>query len=101
MKQLSEVLGFNKKCLTDPNALPKDHQYDRSTWWNSISNEPDSSKNSIVSIHNPTLRLLAKWLSIVVHPRSDLRLYSSPELKCLFAMSHKIRFSPIMSMLAY
>ncbi|RLN15788.1 hypothetical protein C2845_PM02G16200 [Panicum miliaceum] len=100
--QLSEALGFHKTCLLDPNALIKDHQYDRSTWWNSISDEPVSSKNSIVSIHNPTLRLLAKWLSMVVHPRSDLRLYSSPELQCLLAMAHKIRFSPaVMSMLAH
>jgi hypothetical protein len=68
VKQLSEALGFHKKCLLDPNALAKDHQYDRSTWWNSISDEPVSSKNSIVSIHNPTLRLLEKWLSMIVHP---------------------------------
>jgi len=38
------------------------------------------SKNSIVSIHNPTLRFLAKWLAMVVHSRTDLRLCSLPEL---------------------
>jgi hypothetical protein len=80
LKELSVALDFNEKRLLDPNALSKDHQYDRTTWWNSISEEPVSSKNSIVSIHNPTLRLLTKWLCMVVHPHSNLCLCSSPEL---------------------
>jgi hypothetical protein len=100
-KELSVALGFSKKCLLDPNALIKDYQYDRTTWWNEISEEPLSSKNSIVSIHNPTLRLLAKWLYIVVHTHSDLCLSSLPEMQCLFAMAKKIKFSSIMSMLAH
>jgi hypothetical protein len=91
LKELSVALGFNKKCLLDPNALTKDHQYDCTTWWNSISKEPVSCKNSIVSIHNPTLRLLAKWLCMVVRPCSELCLCSSPKLQCLFAMAHKVR----------
>jgi len=60
-----------------------------------------SSKNNIVSIHNPTLRFLAKWLTMVVHPRADLRLYSLPELQCMYAMANKICFSPVRSMLAH
>ncbi|RLM78880.1 hypothetical protein C2845_PM12G14540 [Panicum miliaceum] len=54
-KELSVALGFSKKCLLDPNPLVKDYQYDRTTWWNEILEEP-----VIVSIYNPTLRLLAK-----------------------------------------
>ena len=60
-----------------------------------------SSKNNIVSIHNPTLRFLAKWLAMVVHPRTDLRLCSLPELQCLYAIANKIRFSPVRNMLAH
>jgi hypothetical protein len=100
-KELSVALGFSKKWLLDPNALIKDYQYDRTTWWNKISEEPVRNKNSIVSIHNPTLRLLAIWLCMVVHPHSDLRLCSLPELRYLFAMDRKIKFSPFMSMLAH
>jgi hypothetical protein len=59
-KDLSVALGFHKKCLLDPNVLIEYNQYDSTTWWNSISKEPVSSNISIVSIHNPTLRLLAK-----------------------------------------
>ena len=62
-KDFSNALGFSEKCILEVNALTK---YDRSAWWNEISDEPVSSKNSIVSIHNPTLRVLAKYLAMVV-----------------------------------
>ena len=62
-KDFSNALGFSKKCILEVNALT---DYDRSAWWNEISAEPVSSKNSIVSIHNPTLRVLAKYLAMVV-----------------------------------
>jgi hypothetical protein len=79
-RELSIALDFSKKCLLDPNALIKDYQYDRTTWWNEIFEKPISSKNSIVSIHNPTLRLLAKWLCMVV-PRA-LTCASTVSLSC-------------------
>ena len=80
LKDSSVALGFHKRCILDPNELAKKHHYDRNSWWSAISNEPVNSKNSIVSIHNPTLMFLAKWLAMVVHPRADLRLCSLPEL---------------------
>ena len=72
LKDFSIALGFHKRCILDPNELANKHRYDRNSWWSAISNEPVSSKNSIVSIHNPTLRFLAKWLTMVVHPHADL-----------------------------
>ena len=62
LKDFSITLGFHKRCTLDPNELAKKHRYDRNSWWSAISNEPVSSKNSVVSIHNPTLRFLAKTL---------------------------------------
>ena len=101
LKQFSVVLGFHKRCILDPNPLVENYEYDRSSWWSLISNEHVSIKNSIISIHNPTPRFLAKWLSMVVHPHTDLRLCSLPELQCLYAMANKFRFSPVRSMLAH
>ncbi|KAG2650706.1 hypothetical protein PVAP13_1NG199338 [Panicum virgatum] len=101
LQQFSVALGFYEICILDPNTLAERYEYDRSSWWNVISNELVSSKNSIVSIHNPTLRFLTKWLAMVVHSHTDLRLCSLPELQCLYAMANKIRFSPIRSMLAH
>jgi len=101
IKDFSVALGFHKRCTFDPNELANKHRYDRNSWWSAISNEPVSSKNSIVSIHNPTLRFLAKWLAMVVHPRVDLRLCSLPELQYLYAMAKQIRCSPVRTMLAH
>ena len=101
LQQFIVALGFNKRCILDPNTLVERYEYDRSSWWSIISNEPVSSKNNIVSIHNPTLRFLAKWLAMVVHSRTDLRLCSLPELQCLYAMANKIHFSPVWSILAH
>ncbi|RLN03089.1 hypothetical protein C2845_PM13G08630 [Panicum miliaceum] len=40
VKELSVALGFDKKCLIDPSMLAKTYKYDRTTWWNEISEEP-------------------------------------------------------------
>lgn len=81
--------------------LTDEHDYDHSARWNEISDEPVSSKNSIVSIHNPTLRVLAKYLAMVVFSRVDRRLFSSSELMCIFAMAKKIHYSSVMGMIAH
>ena len=65
-KEFSIALRFNKKCILDPSVLASDHDYDHRTWWSAISDEPVSSKNSIISVHNPALRILAKYLAMVV-----------------------------------
>ena len=62
LQYFSVALGFIKRCILDPNTLVERYEYDHSSWWSVISNEPICSKNSIVSIHNPTLRFFAKWL---------------------------------------
>jgi len=101
LKEFSVALGFHKRCILDPSELAKKHRYDRNSWWSAISHEPVSSTNSIVSIHNPTLRFLAKWLAMVVHPRADLRLCSLLELQYLCATAKQIRYSPFRTMLAH
>ena len=100
-RDFSNALGFSKKCILEANALADDLEYDRSARWNKISDEPVSSKNSIVSIHNPTLGVPAKYHAMVVFSRVDLRLCSSSELMCLYAMAKKIIYSPIMGMVAH
>ena len=66
LRDFSNALGFSKKCNLEATALTEEHDYDHSAWWSEISDEPVSSKNSIVSIRNPTLRVLAKYLVMVV-----------------------------------
>ena len=101
-RDFSNALGFSKKCILEAIALTDDLEYDRIAWWNEISDEPVSSKNSIVSIHNPTLRVLAKYLAMVVFfEQTSGCVASSSELMCLYVMAKKIRYSPVMGMVAH
>ena len=38
LQQFSVALGFNRRCILDPNRLVERYQYDRSSWWSEISN---------------------------------------------------------------
>jgi hypothetical protein len=87
LKDFSNALGFSKKCTLEATALTEEHDYDRSAWWSEISDKPVSSKKSIVSIHNPTLGVLAKYLAMVVFSRADLRLCSTSGLMFLFTIA--------------
>ena len=44
IRDFSNALGFSKKCILEANALADELDYDRSAWWNEISDEPVSSK---------------------------------------------------------
>ena len=44
-------------------------------------------------IHNPTLRLMHKWLAITLFPRDDVRPVRNNELLILYAMVNKIKIS--------
>src|SRR6185503_14445046 len=45
-------------------------------------------------IHNPTLQLMHKWLTITLFLRDDVRPVRNDELLILYAMVNKIKISP-------
>ena len=48
----------------------------------------------ITPIHNPTLQLMHKWLTITLFPRDDVRTVCNDELLILYAMVNKIKITP-------
>ena len=40
LQQFSVALGFNKRCILDPNTLVERYQYDRNSWWSEILMNP-------------------------------------------------------------
>jgi hypothetical protein len=46
-------------------------------------------------IHNPNLRLLHRWMSFTLFPLVELHYVSTPELKCLFAIVNRIKYTPV------
>jgi hypothetical protein len=52
-------------------------------------------------IHNPSLRFLHKWMSFMLFPMVELHFVTTPELKCLFAMVNRIKYTPVADIINY
>jgi hypothetical protein len=52
-------------------------------------------------IHNPSLRFLHWWMLYTLFPMVELRSVTTPELKCLFAMVNRIKYTPIVDIVDY
>jgi hypothetical protein len=93
-KEFSHLLGFASSCsLSDPEAF-----YSQG-FWDEICGGDAPGKYSITKIHNPTLRFLARWVSLAVFLCATTRCVAKEDLKCLFAMCRRIRYAPVVDML--
>jgi hypothetical protein len=52
-------------------------------------------------IHIPSLRLLHRWMSLMLFPMEELHSVAAPELKCLFALVNRIKYTPIADIVEY
>jgi hypothetical protein len=52
-------------------------------------------------IHNPSLMFLHRWMSFTLFPMAELYSVATPELKCLFAMVNRIKYTPIADIVDY
>jgi hypothetical protein len=52
-------------------------------------------------IHNPSLRFLHRWMSFMLFPMVELRSVATPELKCLFAMVSRIKYTHVANIVDY
>jgi hypothetical protein len=52
-------------------------------------------------IHNPTLRFLHRWMLFTLFPMAELCSIITHELKCLFAMVKRIKYTPIADIVNY
>jgi hypothetical protein len=54
-----------------------------------------SARLRFSDIHNPSLKLLHWWMSFTLFPMAELHYVSTPELKCLFAIVNRIKYTPV------
>jgi hypothetical protein len=52
-------------------------------------------------IHNPSLRFLHRWMSFMCFLMAELHSIATPELKYLFAMVNRIKYTPIADTVDY
>jgi hypothetical protein len=60
-----------------------------------------SARLRFSDIHNPSLWFLHRWMSFTLFPMAELRSVTTPELKCLFAMVNKIKYTHVADIVDY
>jgi hypothetical protein len=61
------LLGFHHRCNTD--VIKATHDFEKQSFWQSISGESTYEKPQCNDIQNPTLGLMNKWLALTYFPR--------------------------------
>jgi hypothetical protein len=92
----SELLDFSRSCLPESIAM---RNFNKIEFSNAISRK--SARLRFSYIHNPSLRFLHKWMSFTLFPMSKLCSDTTPELKCLFAMVNRIKYTPVADIVDY
>jgi hypothetical protein len=96
-KDLATILGFNDRCRTEIEINTP--QYDKASFWFSITGKSYERKPKNNDIHNPTLRLMHKWIAMTLFPRPDFRIVREDEMRILYAIVHKIKIAPVKCMI--
>jgi hypothetical protein len=84
----SEHLDFYKSYLPKSSAIRK---FNKVEFSDAISRKFTSLRFS--DIHNPSLRFLHRWMSFTLFPMVELCSVATPDLKCLFAMVNRIKYT--------
>jgi hypothetical protein len=94
--QFSELLDFSSSCILDPRAIKN---FSRVDFYVEISEK--SNRIRFSDIHNPTLRFLHRWMSFMLFLMRELHSITIVEVKCMYAMVHKIQYSPVADIVDY
>jgi hypothetical protein len=92
----SKLLDFSKSCLPESIAMRNINNVEYS---DAISRK--STRLRFSDIHNPSLRFLHRWMSFMLFPMKELRSVTTPELKCLFAIVNRIKYTPVADIVDY
>jgi hypothetical protein len=91
-----ELLDFSKSCLPESSAM---RNFNKVEFSDAISGK--STRLRFSDIHNPTLRFLHRWISCTLFPMVELHYVATPELKCLFAMVNRIKYTLVANIVDY
>jgi hypothetical protein len=92
----SELLDLSKSWLPESSAM---RNFNKVQFSEAISGK--SARLRFSDIHNPSLWFLHRWMSFTLFPMAELRSVTTPELKCLFAMVNKIKYTHVADIVDY
>jgi hypothetical protein len=92
----SELLDLSKSCLPESSAM---RNFNKVEFSDAISGK--STRLRFNDIHNPSLRFLHRWMSFTLFPMVELGFVATPELKYMFAMVNRIKYTPVTDIVDY
>jgi hypothetical protein len=96
LSHFSELLNFSKSCLPESTAT---RNFNKVEFSDAIFGK--STRLRFSDIHNPNLRFLHRWMSFTLFPMVELCVVTSAELKCLFAMVNRIKYTLVADIVDY
>jgi hypothetical protein len=60
-----------------------------------------STRLRLSDTHNPSLRFMQRWMSFTLFPMVELHHVATPELKCMFPMVNRIKYTPVADIVDY
>jgi hypothetical protein len=92
----SELLDFSKSCLPELTAM---RIFNKVEFSDTISRK--SARLRFSDSHNASLRFLHRWMSFTLFPMAESHSVTITELKCLFAMVNRIKYTPVADIVDY
>jgi hypothetical protein len=92
----NELLDFSKSCLPKSSAM---RNFNKVEFSHAIFGKYTRLRFS--DIHNHSLRFLHMWISFTIFPMVEWSSIATPELKCLFAMVNRIKYTPVADIVDY
>jgi hypothetical protein len=96
LSRFSQLLDFSKSCLPESTAMRK---FNKVEFSETISGK--SARLRFSDIHNPSLWFLHRWMSFTLFPMEELRSVTTAELKCLFALVNRIKYTLVADIVDY
>jgi hypothetical protein len=91
-----ELLYFSQSCLPESIAM---RNFNKVEFSDAISRK--SARLRFSDIHNPSLRFSHRWMPFKLFPMVELCSVTTYELKCLFAMVNRIKYTPVADIIDY
>jgi hypothetical protein len=96
LSKFSKLLDFSKSCLPESTTM---RNFNIVEFSDTISRKSTCLRFSY--IHNPSLRFLHRWMSFTLFPMAELHSITTVELKCLFAMVNRIKYTSVADIVDY
>jgi hypothetical protein len=91
-----ELIDFSRSCLSESQPM---RNFNRLDFCNDISGK--TARIRFIDIQNSSLRFFHRWLSFTLFPMRELCSVTVAELKCLFAMVHRIKYTTVDDIVNY